>query len=311
MLVACERHGVSAAAFRAVERGRLSRRPRRRAAHRASAGSAGTSSSSSPAPSPATASAYSPCAWATGAQLADGRGRLYAEKALMAEDGQRTPHHYHVVKTEDIVNRGGGALRRRTVQGRSRRRAAARSGSASVKDVKTLDLGPGDSRRAGAGREPDARAVRRPRLLGRGRRGPGRRSVAGQRRRQRQLFSARRSRAAGADRGGSAQALRDGARPFALRPDRPRAGRALRVASGALTRAPAAPSRRESRRRSAGARPRSRRGRWAARLQTPRQSATVMPLVSAPAVSTSTATRWRRRSATGRSPRRRRADRAW
>jgi D-lyxose ketol-isomerase len=32
-------------------------------------------------------------------QLANGRGRLYAEKALTAEDGQRTPHHYHIVKT--------------------------------------------------------------------------------------------------------------------------------------------------------------------------------------------------------------------
>ena len=40
-------------------------------------------------------------------KLATGRGRLYAEKALMAEDGQRTPHHYHIVKTEDVVNRGG------------------------------------------------------------------------------------------------------------------------------------------------------------------------------------------------------------
>jgi D-lyxose ketol-isomerase len=39
--------------------------------------------------------------------LSKGVGRLYSEKALMAEEGQRTPHHYHVVKTEDIVNRGG------------------------------------------------------------------------------------------------------------------------------------------------------------------------------------------------------------
>jgi D-lyxose ketol-isomerase len=35
------------------------------------------------------------------------RGRLYAEKAILLEDGQRAPHHYHVVKTEDILNRGG------------------------------------------------------------------------------------------------------------------------------------------------------------------------------------------------------------
>jgi D-lyxose ketol-isomerase len=39
--------------------------------------------------------------------LKSGTGRLYGEKALMAEDGQRTPHHYHIVKTEDILNRGG------------------------------------------------------------------------------------------------------------------------------------------------------------------------------------------------------------
>ena len=39
--------------------------------------------------------------------LASGAGRLYAEKAMMVEDGQRIPHHFHVVKTEDIVNRGG------------------------------------------------------------------------------------------------------------------------------------------------------------------------------------------------------------
>jgi D-lyxose ketol-isomerase len=39
--------------------------------------------------------------------LPKGRGRLYGEKAMMALDGQRTPHHYHLVKTEDILNRGG------------------------------------------------------------------------------------------------------------------------------------------------------------------------------------------------------------
>jgi D-lyxose ketol-isomerase len=39
--------------------------------------------------------------------LSSGAGRLYAEKAIFAEDGQRTPHHFHIVKTEDILNRGG------------------------------------------------------------------------------------------------------------------------------------------------------------------------------------------------------------
>ncbi len=40
-------------------------------------------------------------------ELKRGAGRLYSEKALYAENGQRTPHHYHIVKTEDILNRGG------------------------------------------------------------------------------------------------------------------------------------------------------------------------------------------------------------
>jgi D-lyxose ketol-isomerase len=40
-------------------------------------------------------------------RLATGAGRLYAKKAMMSEDGQVTPHHFHIVKTEDILNRGG------------------------------------------------------------------------------------------------------------------------------------------------------------------------------------------------------------
>ncbi|MDE2016931.1 MAG: D-lyxose/D-mannose family sugar isomerase [Hyphomicrobiales bacterium] len=42
------------------------------------------------------------------AKLSSGRGRLYGEKALFARDRQTTPHHYHRVKTEDVINRGGG-----------------------------------------------------------------------------------------------------------------------------------------------------------------------------------------------------------
>ena len=76
-------------------------------------------------------------------QLAAGRGRLYAEKALMAEDGQRTPHHYHIVKTEDILNRGGARF---VVELFKVDRAGAprKERFRVLKDVKTLDLGPGD-----------------------------------------------------------------------------------------------------------------------------------------------------------------------
>ncbi|TDE01172.1 D-lyxose/D-mannose family sugar isomerase [Jiangella asiatica] len=37
-------------------------------------------------------------------------GQTYAEKFLVAQDGQETPMHLHRRKTEDIINRGGAAL---------------------------------------------------------------------------------------------------------------------------------------------------------------------------------------------------------
>jgi len=74
--------------------------------------------------------------------LAAGAGRLYAEKAMMAEDGQRTPHHFHVVKTEDIVNRGGARF---VVELFKVDSTGARLDERfqALKDVETLDLAPG------------------------------------------------------------------------------------------------------------------------------------------------------------------------
>ena len=65
------------------------------------------------------------------------------KKSLMAEDGQRTPHHYHIVKTEDIVNRGGARF---VVELFKVDRAGSplKERFRVLKDVKTLDLGPGD-----------------------------------------------------------------------------------------------------------------------------------------------------------------------
>lgn len=37
-------------------------------------------------------------------------GVPYCEKYLIMKDGQRLPKHYHVSKTEDIINRAGGVL---------------------------------------------------------------------------------------------------------------------------------------------------------------------------------------------------------
>ena len=39
-----------------------------------------------------------------------GAGVPYCEKYLIMKEGQRLPKHYHVSKTEDIINRAGGVL---------------------------------------------------------------------------------------------------------------------------------------------------------------------------------------------------------
>ena len=76
-------------------------------------------------------------------ELSGGRGRLYAEKAIVAEDRQRAPHHYHVVKTEDILNRGGARfvveLFKVDAKG-----APLKDRFRALKDASVLDLGPGD-----------------------------------------------------------------------------------------------------------------------------------------------------------------------
>ena len=42
--------------------------------------------------------------------LKHGRGKVYAEKIMIAGVDQVTPMHFHWNKTEDIINRGGGKL---------------------------------------------------------------------------------------------------------------------------------------------------------------------------------------------------------
>lgn len=44
------------------------------------------------------------------ADLARGRGMLYAEKLLISRVDQLSPMHRHTIKSEDIINRGGGRL---------------------------------------------------------------------------------------------------------------------------------------------------------------------------------------------------------
>lgn len=42
--------------------------------------------------------------------LNSGRGMVYAEKIMISRKDQISPMHRHVVKSEDIINRGGGTL---------------------------------------------------------------------------------------------------------------------------------------------------------------------------------------------------------
>jgi D-lyxose ketol-isomerase len=44
------------------------------------------------------------------ADLASGKGKLYCEKLLMFKHDQVCPFHFHWLKMEDIINRGGGEL---------------------------------------------------------------------------------------------------------------------------------------------------------------------------------------------------------
>jgi D-lyxose ketol-isomerase len=45
-----------------------------------------------------------------------GSGKVYAEKIMFVRENQVTPFHYHVRKTEDIINRGGKDTGRLVVQ---------------------------------------------------------------------------------------------------------------------------------------------------------------------------------------------------
>ena len=44
------------------------------------------------------------------ADLKRGSGMLYAEKIMISRKDQLSPMHRHVIKAEDIINRGGGKL---------------------------------------------------------------------------------------------------------------------------------------------------------------------------------------------------------
>ena len=121
------------------------------------------------------------------AQLAQGRGMLYAEKIMISRKDQLSPMHRHVVKAEDIINRGGGTLVIELF-------ASAPDGSVDPEAPRSTVATDGvprtfDRRRtseAFARRERDADARRLACVLGRRRRRADRRGLDRQRRPDRQ-----------------------------------------------------------------------------------------------------------------------------
>ena len=85
----------------------------------------------------------------------DGRGKVYAEKIMFVRENQVTPFHYHVRKTEDIINRGGKGAGKLVVQlfnsspeGGLAKTAVSVSCDGVRREVEaggTMTLGPGES----------------------------------------------------------------------------------------------------------------------------------------------------------------------
>ena len=127
------------------------------------------------------------------ADLRRGGGMCYAEKIMISRHDQVSPMHRHIVKAEDIINRGGATLALKLyesdaeghvdydaeVDGRDRRRAAP--------------AGAGRGAAARPGRERDADARQLARVLGRGRRRADRRGLDRQQRPDRQRLRPSRS----------------------------------------------------------------------------------------------------------------------
>ena len=91
--------------------------------------------------------------------LPRGSGMLYAEKIMISRKDQISPMHRHIVKAEDIINRGGGKLVLELFM--RRRRAHRHRAEVTVPtDGVVRRLGPGELLAARSRRERDADAGR-------------------------------------------------------------------------------------------------------------------------------------------------------
>ena len=83
-----------------------------------------------------------------------GTGTPYAEKLILIRDGQWLPMHFHIQKTEDIINRAGGVLALRLYNADPETREPDRTGEVkvymdgmerTVSPGEILEIGPGAS----------------------------------------------------------------------------------------------------------------------------------------------------------------------
>ena len=85
------------------------------------------------------------------ADLESGRGMAYAEKLLISRTDQLSPMHTHVIKAEDIINRGGATLAVRLFGSDGEGRFAEDRGGRVLCDGVPRDYAPGEVLRLAPG----------------------------------------------------------------------------------------------------------------------------------------------------------------
>ncbi len=116
--------------------------------------------------------AFSCSRYGTGhlADLERGRGMVYAEKLLISRQDQLSPMHTHIIKSEDIINRGGATLIIELFGSDADGSCSSDKGGMVLCDGSGTPLWAGREAGSGSGRKCHAEPGRLACLLGRGRR---------------------------------------------------------------------------------------------------------------------------------------------
>ncbi len=102
--------------------------------------------------------------------LKKGGGMLYAEKIMISREKQLSPMHRHIVKAEDIINRGGGTLVLELFNSNPDGSVDEKTDVEVATDGRIVRQKAGGLLEAAAGRKRHASAGQLARVLGRGRR---------------------------------------------------------------------------------------------------------------------------------------------